>query len=195
MARLRRGARVTLRVLAISGSLRAASSNTAVLLVAARVAPIGIDVDLCDGIDRLPYFNPDHDREFDDPALPLAVRALRGKIAASDALLISSPEYAHGVAGMMKNALDWLVGGPEMPGKLVGVINTAPHATHAYAALMETLRTMSVVLVDDACVAIAVPRDQSVEVLADDRALAERLRAVLRAIGAASAHAATPSSR
>ena len=195
MARLRRGARVALRVLAISGSLRAASSNTAVLLVAARVAPVGIDVELCDGLDRLPYFNPDLDRAFDDPALPPAVRELRGHIAATDALLISSPEYAHGVSGMMKNALDWLVGGPEMAGRIVGVINTAPHATHAYAALMETLRTMSVVLVDDACVAIAVPRDQSVEVLADDRALAERLRAALRAIGAASTHAATPSSR
>jgi outer membrane receptor protein involved in Fe transport len=51
----------------------------------------------------LPYFNPDHDRELNDPALPEAVRRLRSAIAASDALLISSPEYAHGVSGMMKD--------------------------------------------------------------------------------------------
>ena len=178
-------------MLAISGSLRAASSNSAILRVATRVAPVGIDVEIYEGVERLPYFNPD----LDDPALPPAVRALRGKIAASDALLLSSPEYAHGVSGMMKNALDWLVGGPEMPGKLVGVINTAPHATHAYAALTETLRTMSVVLVDDACVAIAVPRDQSVDVLAADPALTEPLRAVLRAIGAAGARASTHSTQ
>ncbi len=193
MARLCRGACVTLRVLAISGSLRAASSNTAVLQVAARVAPVGLEVEVYGGIDRLPYFNPDLDREFDDPALPQAVKALRGAIAASDALLLSSPEYAHGVSGMMKNALDWLVGGPEMVGKLVGVINTAPHATHAHAALLETLRTMSVALVDDACVAIAVPRHQPADVLAADPALTEPLRAALRAVGAAGA--ALPSRR
>ena len=195
MARLRRGAFVPLRVLAISGSLRAASSNSAILRVAARVAPPGIDVEIYEGIERLPYFNPDLDREFDDPALPRAVKALRGKIAASDALLISSPEYAHGVSGMLKNALDWLVGGPEMPGKLVGVINTAPHATHAYAALTETLRTMSVVLVDDACVAIAVPRNQTVDEMEADPALTEPLRAVLRAIGAAGARASNHSTQ
>ena len=182
-------------MLAISGSLRAASSNSAILRVAARVAPVGLDVEIYEGIDRLPYFNPDLDREFDDAALPPAVRALRGKIAASDALLLSSPEYAHGVSGMMKNALDWLVGGPEMPAKLVGVINTAPHATHAHAALTETLRTMSAALVDDACVAIAVPRDQSLDVLAADPALTEPLRAVLRAIGAAGARASTHSTQ
>ena len=195
MARLRRGAFVPLRVLAISGSLRAASSNSAILRVAARVAPPGIDVEIYEGIERLPYFYPDLDREFDDPALPPSVQALRGKIAASDALLISSPEYAHGVSGMLKNALDWLVGGPEMPGKLVGVINTAPHATHAYAALTETLRTMSVVLVDDACVAIAVPRNQTVDEMEADPALTEPLRAVLRAIGAAGARASNHSTQ
>lgn len=145
-----------MRILAISGSLRTASSNSAILRLAAEVAPPGIEVQVFDGIDRLPYFNPDLDAALDDPALPPAVRDLRSEIAASDALLISSPEYAHGISGVMKNALDWLVGGAEMVDKRVVLYNTAPHATHAHAAIRETLRTMSVCLDERASVSIAV---------------------------------------
>lgn len=166
MAGLCCGAGGTLKILAISGSLRAASSNSAVLRVAARVAPPGIAVNIYNGIDRLPYFNPDLDRGFEDPLLPAPVRELRAAIAESDALLISSPEYAHGVPGVLKNALDWLVGGPEMVGKRVALLNTAPHATHAQASLAETLRTMSVELVPIG--AVLVPRGASDNVLALD---------------------------
>ena len=81
------------------------------------------------------------------PRLPLPVRDLRAQVGAADGLLISSPEYAHGVPGSLKNALDWLVGGSEMPGKPVALVNASPHATHAQASLAETLRTMSVELV------------------------------------------------
>lgn len=171
MACLRCGAGVALKILALSGSLRAASSNSAILRVAARVAPVPIVVRVYPGLDALPFFNADLDRGFDDKALPEAVRALRAAIAGSDAVLISSPEYAHGVSGLIKNALDWLVGGPEMIGKRVALINTAPHATHAIAALAETLRTMSVTLVDDACLTIAVPRNQGEEALAAEPAI------------------------
>ncbi len=182
MAGVRRGACVALRILALSGSLRAASSNSAILRVAARVAPAGWHVELHTGLNELPFFNPDLDGAFDDPALPQAVRALRAMIANSDALLISSPEYAHGVSGMMKNALDWLVGGPEMVAKRVALINTAPHATHAMAALGETLRTMSVTVCDAACIAIPVPRNRSDnELLADDDVVVP-LRAALAAL-------------
>jgi chromate reductase len=131
------------RVLAVSGSLRAASSNSAILRVAVRVAPAGISVEVYEGIGELPFFNPDLDRELDDPLLPSAVRALRSAVGAHDALLVSSPEYAHGVPGVLKNALDWLVGGPEMVDRPVLLLNTSPYSTHAQASLAETLRTMS----------------------------------------------------
>ena len=107
---------------------------------------------------------------------------MRASITASDALLISSPEYAHGVSGMLKNALDWLVGGAEMVGKPVALINTSPHATHAIAALAETLRTMTVTLVEDACVSIAVPRNQTDEALAEDPAIADAVRRALASL-------------
>ena len=171
-----------MKVLAMSGSLRARSSNSAILRLAGRVAPDGIDVEIYDGLDLLPFFNPDCDRELDDPALPAEVRRLRAALGGSAALLISSPEYAHGVSGMMKNALDWLVGGPEMVERPVAVFNTSPHATHAHAALVETLRTMSARIVDDACVTIAVPRDQTDEQLAANPALTRPLMTALRAL-------------
>ena len=100
-------------------------------------------------------------------------------------MVISSPEYAHGVSGMLKNALDWLVGGPEMVEKPVVLFNTSPHATHAIAALAETLRTMSVKLVDDACVAIALPRGLSDHELAADYAITSPLVDALCALARA----------
>jgi NAD(P)H-dependent FMN reductase len=153
-----------------------------VLRVAARVAPPGIGVEIFAGIDRLPYFNPDLDRELDDPLLPGTVREMRAAIARSDALLISSPEYAHGVPGVLKNALDWLVGGPEMVGKRVALVNTSPHATHAQASLTETLRTMSVTFVDAASIAIALPRGESDDALVANGTVASALRAALSAL-------------
>ena len=186
MAGLRCGACVALKILAISGSLRAASSNSAILRVARAVAPAPIIVEVYPGLDALPYFNPDLDRGFDDPSLPPTVREFRSAIAGADAVLISSPEYAHGVSGMLKNALHWLVGGSEMVAKPVALINTSPHATHAAAALSETLRTMTVALVETACLSLAVPRNQTDAALAADTALTTPLRGALVAL----AHAA-----
>jgi NAD(P)H-dependent FMN reductase len=61
----------------------------------------------------------------------------------ADAILIASPEYAHEMPGSLKNALDWLVGGREMPGMPVALLSASARATYAQASLAETLRTMS----------------------------------------------------
>ena len=95
-----------MNILAISGSLRATSLNTAVLQAAGRLAPAGVKIELFDGIGNLPFFNSD----LDGDRLPREVAEFRAVIGTADGLLISSPEYASGVAGVMKNALDWLVG-------------------------------------------------------------------------------------
>ncbi|MEP6621831.1 MAG: NADPH-dependent FMN reductase, partial [bacterium] len=138
------------------------------------------------GIDRLPYFNPDLDRQFDDPLLPAPVRAMREAIAASGALLVSSPEYAHGVPGVLKNALDWLVGGPEMVDRPVALLDTTAPSTHAQASLAETLRTMSVNLVGDASIAISLRgRSRDEDALAADADIVGPLRASLAALAAA----------
>jgi chromate reductase, NAD(P)H dehydrogenase (quinone) len=130
------------KVLAIPGSLRAASSNTALLEAAATLAPAGMEIAVFRGLGDLPLFNPDLDGEGHTP--PPQVAALRAQVAAAGGVIISSPEYAHGVPGAMKNALDWLVSYPEFAGKPVVLWNaSAAGGQWAQASLLETLRTMS----------------------------------------------------
>ena len=93
-----------MRVLAICGSLRAQSSNLAVLQAARQLAKPPMEIVVFDGLADLPHFNPDLDG--DQP--PKAVATLRKAIGQAQGLLISSPEYARGVTGVLKNALDWL---------------------------------------------------------------------------------------
>lgn len=134
-----------MRVLAIAGSLRATSSNAALLRAAARSAPADVEVVLYEGLGALPPFSPDLDAE----PLPGPVAGLRAQIAAADALMICSPEYAHGMPGTLKNALDWLVSALEALGKPVLLVSASPGgAAHAHAQLAEVLRTMNLKLVD-----------------------------------------------
>jgi chromate reductase len=139
-----------MKIVALSGSLRAASHNTAVLEVIRCLAPSDVAIELFEGIGKLPFFNSDLEAE----RLPEKVAAFRKIIGDADGVLISSPEYARGISGVMKNALDWLVGSHEFPGKPVALINTSPRATHALAALTLTLETMSANLINDASITL-----------------------------------------
>lgn len=139
-----------MRILAISGSLRAASSNTRLIEALPALVPPGVEVVVWRGLGGLPYFNPDLDG--DTP--PKAVAALRAEVGRAQGLVICSPEYAHGVSGAMKNALDWLVSSLAFPAIPLALVNAAPRAVHAIAHLRETLTTMSAALVEDACVTV-----------------------------------------
>ncbi len=77
------------------------------------------------------------------------VQSFRAEVEAADGIVISSPEYAHGVPGSLKNALDWLVSVPQVVGKPVALVNASPRSIHAQASLAETLRTMSMALVSE----------------------------------------------
>ena len=138
-----------MRILAVPGSLRAASINAALLRAAARLAPDGVVVTVETALGRLPLFNPD-----DAGRPPAAVVEFHARVADAQALLIASPEYAHGVTGTLKNALDWLVGFEPFAYKHVGVLNASPRARHADAALRETLRTMAAVIVEPASISL-----------------------------------------
>ena len=132
-----------MKILAISGSLRAASINTALLRAVARLAPSGVSVVLCKGLGEIPLFNPDI-----EATNPPAVASLRAQIVAADALIIASPEYAHGITGVMKNALDWMVGCEAFVHKPVALLNASPRAVHAQASLKEIVTMMSARLVE-----------------------------------------------
>jgi chromate reductase len=94
-----------MRVLAVSGSLRAGSHNTQLLHAAVEAAPEGVELELWDGISDLPIYDQDLDDSIDE--VPASVRRLRKEGAAGVAILFSTPEYNGSVPGGLKNAIDW----------------------------------------------------------------------------------------
>ena len=106
-------------------------------------------VELYEGLGALPIFNPD----LDQSKLP-SVLELRERVLSADGLIISSPEYAHGVPGGLKNLLDWAVGWEELPGKPVTLFHTSPYGEHAQVALAEILKTMSACLIPGASLTV-----------------------------------------
>lgn len=171
-----------MQILAISGSLRIKSSNSAVLQAASILAPEQIEIILYSGLANLPHFNPDLDCE----PLPNEVIFLRQQIKSSDAIMISSPEYAHGVPGSLKNTLDWLVSSTEFPGKLVALINTNPRATIALNSLTEILVTMSAQIVEPANLTLNLAgRGLNVEGIVADEELSKSLSKAIALLVAA----------
>src|SRR5688572_17256629 len=170
-----------IRLLAISGSVRHRSSNTEVLRALALLAPPSMTVMQYEGLATLPAFNPDLDGEGITP--PPAVQDLRCQLANADAVVFRSPEYAHGVPGSLKNALDWLVSVPDMVHKPAALVNVSPRSTYAQVSLAETLRTMSIHLVAEAPYVVPlVDRAMTSIAIASDPALAAPLRECLDAL-------------
>jgi chromate reductase, NAD(P)H dehydrogenase (quinone) len=141
----------TIRILAISGSLRQVSSNTALLQAAIGLSPEHVEMKLYGGLGDLQHFNPDL-----EPMEPPSVKDLRAQVKWSDGLIISSPEYAHGVPGVLKNALDWLVSGEEFVGKPIALFNASPRATHAQASLIEIMTTMAGKIIPQASISVSL---------------------------------------
>jgi chromate reductase, NAD(P)H dehydrogenase (quinone) len=174
-----------IHVLAISGSLRQASSNSTLLRIAATVAPAGCEVAIYDGIGDLPHFNPDL-----DGAEPPAVLDFRARLQGVDGVLISSPEYAHGVPGVIKNALDWIVGSGEFMEKPVALLNASALSRFAHPQLAETLTVMGAYLVPEASPTIPLAGNRvheetfTVDQPENAAALREAVAALVRAIEA-----------
>jgi chromate reductase, NAD(P)H dehydrogenase (quinone) len=170
-----------MRILAISGSLRAISFNTAALQAAVAVAPVGVEIALYTGLGNLPHFNPD--RDGDEP--PEIVKVLRREVGLSDGLLIAAPEYAHGLPGSFKNVLDWLVSCVEFPGKPVGLINTSQRAIHAQGQLREIVETMSARLIESASITLPLMgRNLDAAGILTDPELSAQLRGAVVAFAA-----------
>src|SRR5262249_15540516 len=106
-AHRRAGARqaggLTVKILAVSGSLRADSYNTRLLHLAADIAPEGVDVELWEGLGDLPIY----DQDLDGPDAPTSVMRLREEWGSADAILFATPEYNGSIPGGLKNAIDW----------------------------------------------------------------------------------------
>ncbi len=128
-------------ILAISGSLRSGSTNTLLIRAVADRLPETVHLTLFDGLDALPHFSPERDT---DPPLP-PVEYLRTSIEQADAVLICTPEYAFGIPGVLKNALDWTVSTVLFNHKPVGVMSASPTyagGERAMASLLPTLQAL-----------------------------------------------------
>ncbi len=173
-----------MRLLALTGSLRARSINTELLRAVALVAPPDVSVTFSDALGQLPHFNPDLDQE--GMAQPATVTRLRGEVADADAVIISCPEYAHGIAGSFKNLLDWLVSSSEMPGKPICVLNASTSSRFGPASLVEILKTMSTLVVTGDAVTVPVDgRRMDAAAIAADAELRAVLDDAIAAIAAA----------
>lgn len=142
----RRTHKPVMKMLTVCGSLRANSSNRALLRAYERLAPSSISVQHYEQLGELPHFNPDLDTE----PVPRHVGTLRGLMATTDAVVISTPEYAHGLPGVFKNALDWLVSDPAFAGKPVVILHASRGSMWALDSLREVLRTMSARIIESA---------------------------------------------
>ena len=171
-------------ILLLSGSLRADSSNEAVLRTACALAPdVRVGAVLYDGLAGLPHFNPDDDT---DP-LPAPVVALRAVIDRAAGILICTPEYAGTLPGSFKNLLDWTVGGTEISDKPVAWVNAAAPGRGGGAET--TLRTVlgytGADIVEAACVRIPVDRGmRGADGLIADAGVRRQLGAVLGLLAA-----------
>lgn len=183
----------TLNVLGIPGSLRSGSYNRALLEAAQEAAPEGIEITIFD-LDTIPMYDPDIDNDDDRPA---AARALKAAIAEADALLIATPEYNHGIPGVLKNAIDWAsrpAGRSPLAGKptaIMSVVTGMWGGIRAQSALRQVLHGTSTPVVarpevlvsgarqkfdDEGRLTDEATRGFVVDLLANLRSLAEQQR-------------------
>ena len=138
-----------LRLLGISGSLRAESSNSRLLSAASACMPQGVVFEVADCLAALPHFNPDL-----DPTENSLVSAWISQVKAVDGLIISTPEYARGYPGSLKNAFDWLVQSDAHIDKPFMMLHASGRSAVARDTLITVIETMSGIHMSDASITI-----------------------------------------
>ena len=141
-----------MKVLGICGSLQANSGNLALLKTAAASMPPGVALVLSDGLRHLQHFNPD----IEASGVPASVTRWRSALAASDAVLIASPEYGFSLPGVLKNGIDWVIGSGELEQKVVAItaaVAGPERGRRGLQALRDTLSAVRATIVGGAPIA------------------------------------------
>lgn len=125
-----------INIVALSGSLKSSSSNTTILRVISQFKTKDVNFIIYEGLDELPHFNPD--KEDGDAA----VSRFKEHLKKADGVIISTPEYAFGVPGTLKNALDWTVSSGELNKKPVIAISASPLYEGGRKAMTSLLLTL-----------------------------------------------------
>ncbi len=172
-----------MKLAAISGSLRADSSNSALVRGLAPLAPFGMEIVVFEGVGDLPHYSP----EIDTDTPPGPVRQWRDLLRGCDAALFCTPEYAHGMPGSLKNALDWLVSSGEFDGgKPCGALSASPSfqgGDKALVWLRQILAVLGASVPPEASFAIPFVRTKiDTQGHIADPAVADALRAALQSL-------------
>jgi NAD(P)H-dependent FMN reductase len=128
------------RIVALSGSTRKFSTGTNLIHAIAELFPTQLQIEIFEGLTTLPHFNPDEDT--DHESAPGQVKNFRQLLRNADGILICTPEYAHGVVGTLKNAIDWTVSSCEFSHKPTVLITASTDGQIAHKALLETLKVI-----------------------------------------------------
>ena len=146
----------TKNILAISGSLRSVSSNHAVLQYLGTLAPAGVNYSIYNGLADIPHFDPG----LDNDDAPAAVTCFRELLAKADGIIICTPEYAYGVPGTLKNALDWTVSSGSLSEKPLALITASTGGENAHAALLLILHALNAKVAEDGALLISFIRSK-----------------------------------
>ncbi|MBL0182527.1 MAG: NAD(P)H-dependent oxidoreductase [Chitinophagaceae bacterium] len=142
-----------IKILGISGSLRPDSSASAVLGIVSKLFPANVDFKIYTGIGEIPAFD-------DSKEIPFPVAGFIKQIEEADGVFFCIPEYAFGVPGALKNALDWTVSGTAFSDKPVALITAASQGQKAHAALLNTLTALGTKINEDATLLISFIRSK-----------------------------------
>ncbi|MFJ7178678.1 NAD(P)H-dependent oxidoreductase [Streptomyces massasporeus] len=174
---------MSVRILALVGSLRAGSHNRQLAEAAVKLAPEGAEVDLFEGLAEIPFYNEDIDVE---GSLPAAAARLREAANAADSLILFTPEYNGTIPAVLKNAIDWLsrpYGAGALSGKPVAVVGTAFGQYGGVWAHDETRKSVGVAggkVLEDVKLSIPGSMTRFAETHpADDAEVAEQLTEVI----------------
>ena len=126
------------KILAICGSTRKFSTNLELINAIIALCGEQLDIHIFEGLDQIPHFNPDLDN--DHP--PQQVSLFRREVKEAHGVLICTPEYAMGVPGTLKNAIDWTVSSMQFSHKPVALITASSQGHKAHASLVETLKVI-----------------------------------------------------
>jgi chromate reductase len=164
-----------IKILALPGSLRTNSSSNVVMRAASDVLPENVTLIFFDGIGNLPHFN-------DSDEVPSLVSDFKNKIREADAIFICTPEYAFGVPGSLKNALDWTVSSAEFVNKPVALVTASSSGEKGHAALLLILSALSSKVDQKATLLIPFIRAKVKEGKIIDLEIVEQLRSVMLAL-------------
>jgi NAD(P)H-dependent FMN reductase len=142
-----------LKILGISGSLRATSSNNVIMKIVSGMVPENVDFRIYEGLGDLPHFN-------DSAIIPAAVENFHALLKESDAVFICTPEYAFGVPGSLKNALDWTVGTGDFVNKPVALVTASSVGDKGHASLLNTLTAITADIVEGGTLLVSFIRSK-----------------------------------